>query len=547
MTRNLPTIENSYMDANSIGIGVQFPITSTKVHTCTTKLWNVVMITDMDSSVVTITDGPENPEMSEVDGVTWYRDDFPFYGPLANRLSAPKRALVENLYPRRAVVTDGITYYLYCEGVASWSQLYSRVAANELLEITGINAPVNYANPLGWVYAMAKRIAFPIACIQPSVCIGTFRLLFLCEYEEDGPTVHFRPHWPVIPRGEQDAMYDRILSFVTSPIILPNPSPIPYKVVIDFMDPIIQKILAPLRYDQKLDFLWRLGKALIDKVENPSVIVFYGRDGHEGKSELAKNISRIFADAVTWVTEDLFGKESKWPKADAVMELCQYRILVCDECKINDGFSYNNIKRWTSEAPITSEGRTGYLCQTGIIVSNFVPFYEKAAVNNSIGRRLVIYHMTKKMSKYKALRRHEITSMVALKFIGLCIAIASAHVSPPVSLPMALYSVFRKNVNRITAGLVYDIGASREECGPATSAMAIRCGVTVEKLCSAFEAMSPSLVTKPKMGLPYINSIRTTRMTLTAHGNEVVDKIRGSEKRRYDLQSVLESGIAVGD
>lgn len=32
----------------------------------------------------------------------------------------------------------------------------------------------------------------------------------------------------------------------------------------------------------------------------------------------------------------------------------------------------------------------------------------------------------------------------------------------------------RKNVNNITAGLVYDGGASREECVLATSAMAIR-------------------------------------------------------------------------
>ncbi|KAH7114041.1 hypothetical protein EDB81DRAFT_601858, partial [Dactylonectria macrodidyma] len=71
------------------------------------------------------------------------------------------------------VVNDGLTYYVYCRGVASWAQLYSDVASNELLRVTGINAPVNYAKALKGTYAMCKRIAFPVGHIQESVCIGT--------------------------------------------------------------------------------------------------------------------------------------------------------------------------------------------------------------------------------------------------------------------------------------------------------------------------------------------------------------------------------------
>lgn len=38
------------------------------------------------------------------------------------------------------------------------------------------------------------------------------------------------------------------------------------------------------------------------------------------------------------VDGDLFGSKSLWPNADIVMNLCQKRILICDECKIDEGF-----------------------------------------------------------------------------------------------------------------------------------------------------------------------------------------------------------------
>jgi len=40
-------------------------------------------------------------------------------------------------------------------------------------------------------------------------------------------------------------------------------------------------------------------------------------------------------------------------------------------------------------------GRTGYLAHTAIVISNHISPFEKTAVNNSIGRRLMIYDMRK--------------------------------------------------------------------------------------------------------------------------------------------------------
>ncbi|KAF2123652.1 hypothetical protein P153DRAFT_412683 [Dothidotthia symphoricarpi CBS 119687] len=214
------------------------------------------------------------------------------------------------------------------------------------------------------------------------------------------------------------------------------------------------------------------------------------------------------ANVISPMCNESFGAGSSWPDADTVMYLCQKRILIYDECKINDGFNYDNVKRWTSEAPVSTLGRTGYLSQTAFKISNRVPHNGKAAISNSIRRRLTIYHVKKQLTKFKPVDPPEITTSVILKFVSLCVSVANAYDEAPTSLATVLYTLFRTNVNKIMAGLVYDVGASRLECVPATAAMAIRCGVTPKKLCSAFSAKSSRLVTYPEPGQPDLGEER---------------------------------------
>jgi len=86
--------------------------------------------------------------------------------------------------------------------------------------------------------------------------------------------------------------------FVTYPIVLPMPTKCPYSVRVGVIDRVINTILLELRDDQKTGLLCRIGKAITDPVRNPSVIVLYGREGHEGKSALTQNITAILSDAV---------------------------------------------------------------------------------------------------------------------------------------------------------------------------------------------------------------------------------------------------------
>jgi hypothetical protein len=54
-----------------------------------------------------------------------------------------------------------------------------------------------------------------------------------------------------------------------------------------------------------------------------------------------------------------------------------------------------------------------------------------------------------------------VTSSVMLKFAFLCLAVADAH-EAPTSLAITLYPIFRKNVNKITGRLIYDVGQQGE-------------------------------------------------------------------------------------
>ncbi|OQV07694.1 hypothetical protein CLAIMM_12094 [Cladophialophora immunda] len=295
--------------------------------------------------------------------------------------------------------------------------------------MTRINAPVNYSRALKETYAISKRVAYQISRVAPSICIGTDRLMFWIDYWPDHPSMHYKQHPLVIKNPGRGPEYDKIMNTIP----------------------------APLRSDQKLDFMWKVGKVLIDKVTSPSVIVFYGRYGHEGTTELAKSVTRILTDAVEWTIDDLFGASSKWPDADLVMYLCQERILIGDECKIGDGFAYNNIKRQYVR-----------VC----------PF----ALASSI-------HVKCNMA------RRDINPSNVL-------------ISDKPGHPTILAKVedFGLAINKITAGIVYDSATTDSQCIATTTTMAVRYSVLIERLCGAFHAMSPALTYVPETGCPYVRS-----------------------------------------
>lgn len=481
-------------------------------------------------------------EMILGQGVKAVVDWFPMAGECSISLSWMERELISTIDTESLVCFDGNTYYIYCTSAASWLQIYSRTGSNELLKYTGINAPVNYIGPLDWAYRICKRMALRVGKIRPSICFGVTRMAFRVTYMSTKCVVHYEVHKPVIPSKDKTESTRSRLTFVISPIIMPQKALCPVEVEVDFSDELLNRILAPLRNDQKHDFLWRIGRALVDDSEGGTVMVLYGRYGHEGKSVLLKMLTSLIPDASVWCHSDLFGKNCVWPKSEMVNFLAQKRFLICDECEIKDGFSYNNIKRWTSGTPVTLEdGTTCQLSQSAFILTNNIPFNDKAGINNSIGRRLVIYHMDRIMSDFEPPDVSKINNFVVLKFISMAVAVYNSDKKiPPTSLPIAMYSFFRRNINKVTAGLIYDPSSDESECMAATWIMATRCGVDIKTLAVAFKAMSPRLVKTTESGNSYIVSLRPMKMMYTQHGLSLVQSKDEDERMVPNLDELLE-------
>ncbi|KAG6050979.1 hypothetical protein E4U17_006318 [Claviceps sp. LM77 group G4] len=463
-------------------------------------------------------------------------------------MSYMERNLITQIDKRALICLDGNTYFIYCTSGASWFHLYSRTGSNELLKYTGINDPVNYIGPLDWAYGICKRMARRprVGEIEPSVCFGVTRMSYKVVYKPSKCIVYYKVHRPVIQDEDPNRSSKSQSTFVVSPIVMPWTAFRPVEVTVDFSDELLNRILAPLRDDQKHDFLWRVGRALVDSSENSNkcgtVMVMYGRYGGEGKSVLLKMLSALIPDASVWCGTDLFGKSSKWPPSSELITLfAQKRFLICDDCEIRDGFSYSNIKRWTSGTPVTLEdGSTCHLSQSAFVSTNNIPLNDKDGINSSIGRRLVIYHMDKNMSDYEPPDVSEIDNVVILRFISMAVSVYTADMEvPPTSLPIALYSFFRRNINKITAGLIHDPSSDESQCLAATSIMAMRCGVEMKTLAFAFKAMSPRLVRTTDAGNGYIVSLRPMKMEYTKHGLEVVANMEEKQRMVPNLNELL--------
>ena len=470
-------------------------------------------------------DGVEMVIMKDSSGNEFILDDFPCSGPIFMEMPEQDQQLVAWAMMNRTVVVSDITFYVYCTSVGSWSQMQSKTAAHALCTVLDLTVPVNYMTSLDRYYSLITRIAFAIGKVQRSICIGTWRLLYEVEYIDGSPVVKYIPHPTVIESPPQRGPeHRRQYMFVTRPIPMPYPFHVPSKIFVDFEHPVLNQIMLPLRDDQKLDFAWRIGKAFQGENENPTVIIFYGKSGHEGKSVLATNISRVLTTGVVWTIDDLIGKVAEWPDAEDVMIYADKRIIICDEVKIDEDFNYNNIKRWTSGSPIQSKGLSAYLCQTVIGITNKIGWYKKEAVSNSIGRRLIIYKMDKSLGDLQPFEKSSITNTIRMQFISYCLAMADRFKYPPTSLEIAVYTIFRKSSNWITAGMEFDSKATHDDCATATRVMSTRAGVSTERLVQCFSAISKPLVYKPQNETGFVLGIRCMMMKMTDVGRDHVDQ-----------------------
>lgn len=72
-----------------------------------------------------------------------------------------------------------------------------------------------------------------------------------------------------------------------------------------------------------------------------------------------------------------------------------------------------------------ARGVSAYLCQTIIDITNKIGFSKTASINNSIGRRFVLYRMAKKLGKLKPFPEGVIDTHTRLQFIAMAQSVSS--------------------------------------------------------------------------------------------------------------------------
>ncbi|KAM5347135.1 hypothetical protein ACJ41O_010140 [Fusarium nematophilum] len=110
---------------------------------------------------------------------------------------------------------------------------------------------------------------------------------------------------------------------------------------------------------------------------------------------------------------------------------------------------------------------------------------EKTAIDNGMGRGIVIYHLNKKMWKYRSLRRDAIANAAILKFLSMCLTVKNLVYYPetmaekvqPVEKTLAnrfgSASVSGEPSTNTTGGVERNenqAGSDHEEAGPANGA-----------------------------------------------------------------------------
>lgn len=72
-----------------------------------------------------------------------------------------------------------------------------------------------------------------------------------------------------------------------------------------------------------------------------------------------------------------------------------------------------------------------YISQTIIGISNNMRFATKAAINNSIGRRVVEYKMDKELGKLRPSPHGTVDAYIKMQFIASCLSVSAAYERVP--------------------------------------------------------------------------------------------------------------------
>ncbi|KAF4415886.1 hypothetical protein FACUT_13019 [Fusarium acutatum] len=167
-------------------------------------------------------------------GVVEMYDGFPMWGELSTLPSAGERDLIEKLSKDKLVVANGV--------ISTCGP--------------GCERP---GQPRGALGLGVQEGRDSRRQDRAQRLLRTTRLKYRVEYNKDKCIMTNQLHDQIVSSNNDS---NKNIAKHTYVVIIPAPAIRPVRVELDFMDPIIERFFAPSRSDQKVDMLWRVGKAL---------------------------------------------------------------------------------------------------------------------------------------------------------------------------------------------------------------------------------------------------------------------------------------------
>jgi hypothetical protein len=338
--------------------------------------------------------------------------------------------------------------------------------------------------------------------IPSSVCVGTYRLVVNMNEEY----IHFTPVF-FLTMDEAETAYSfyfrRMSAFVFKTIVS---SRIPRSLRHSFVSA-AERTLSNVLGRESIEIVkWVIGNSLIDPVPAQKILFFYGLGG-DGKTVSINTILANLPGCSSALTRDYVGSSSNKLSEDDIHTLLNNRVVTFGDCILEEGYKINSqfLKRITSGDAISTSTVSGKIECTGIFASNSLWHPSKSVMQPWFARRMVLINFNK-LPDNLMLPPAQYNDVDVVHFAVSCIKTRTLLAEPPITLDIALRTIFGSKAQRFTRGVKYCLGSSHMDCTIASHILSSHCHVDVEPLTELVKKVNPNLVAYHRWG-EYIRDI----------------------------------------
>ena len=409
----------------------------------------------------------------------------------------------------RKIVCLGGVPHIYSEPLCYWVSLYTNLGLGTLVDILGVNAPVNFAIACSRYLELIRMRATDVTIPRQSVCIAGRRryikvkrrsVEYLTGKQDDAPITRERAPGGISPTVKIP------LHAMQLPRLPLKSAFVPVKCKFDQPDD-ISDFLLQIFNEHQLDLLkWVIGHGLVDPVPFPMCLLLHGRRGGEGKSRVIDVLQGLLAGSISPMSSDYLSGSSKVSSADLDLFM-SYRFLYISDSEIKGGYVNSHfLKQYFGNDMVSSASGAVALRSVLIAASNNIWFPHKGQLKAWRVRRFTTIVMKDAYSGPK--EQLEVKDNEhRFRFITKCIATRMSTERPPYTFEDFAYNLFGSCVESATRGIQVDEYADPLDCLAATICLSYCAPMLHDDLISCALSMSEELVIEC-LDLPCLKGIR---------------------------------------